>query len=264
MSDYGQDETGEGMFNHSFAKGLKVLFAFRGEHSSMSLSEVARALGMTISSAQRTLYTLEKLNLIRKSARSRKYSLTLRALELGHNYIASNPLIQAADPFLAELSNITGETVNLTEPMDTEMVYVSRVVAPKFIPIHMPLGSRIPMYCTASGRAYLSTLDDDEVRAILEASSLRRHTQWTETDPDNLLALIQDVRRTGIAHNKEELFLGDMTIGAPIVGRHGKPVAAVHIVAPTSRWTLEQARARLGPPLLDCVRGITNAVRSIV
>jgi len=263
MRDQRDAEASDGMFNHSFAKGLKVLFAFRGDQSAMSLSEVAQALELSISSAQRTLYTLEKLGLIHKSPRTRKYSLTLRALELGYNYIAANTLVEAANPFLAELSNITGETVNLTEPMDTEMVYVSRVVAAKFIPIHMPIGSRIPMYCTACGRAYLSALPEDEARALLAASDLQRHTQWTETDPARLMDLIQEARRTGIAHNKEELFLADMTLAAPIVGRRGAPVAAVHIVAPTSRWTLDEAFARLGPALLDCARGITNAVRNI-
>lgn len=263
MRNRSEAETNDGMFNQSFAKGLKVLFAFRGVHSAMSLSEVAQTLDLSISSAQRTLYTLETLGLIRKSSKTRKYSLTLRALELGYNYIAADTLVEAANPFLAELSNITGETVNLTEPSDTEMVYVSRVVAAKFIPIHMPIGSRIPMYCTACGRAYLSALPEDEAKALLAASPIERHTQWTETSPARLMKIVQEARRTGIAHNKEELFLGDMTLAAPIMGRRGVPVAVVHIVAPTSRWTLEDARARLGPTLLDCARGIANAVRSI-
>jgi len=251
------------MFNHSFAKGLKVLFAFKGSNGSMSLSEVAKQLQMSISSTQRFLYTLEKLGLVAKSPGTKKYRLTLGVLELGYNYIASDPLVEAANPFLAELSNITGETTNLTKPIGLDMIYVSRVVAAKFIPIHMPTGSRIPMYCTGSGRAYLSALPDDEVQRMLKASTLTRHTQWTETDPDRIFNLIAQSRRNGYAYNKEELFLGDMTLAAPIIGGNGTPVACVHIVAPTSRWTLEEAQARLAPPLLACARGVMNAARSI-
>lgn len=262
MLDLEDVDLKNGMFNLSFAKGLNVLFAFRGSQSTMSLSELAGALDISISSAQRTVYTLEKLGLIQKSPKTRKYRLTLRVLELANNFISADPLVEAANPFLAELSNITGETAVLTEPLDNEMVYVSRIVAAKFIPIHMPTGSRIPMYCTGSGRAYLSALPDDQIRRILASSNLKRHTQWTETDPVRLFEIIQEVRRVGIAQNKEELFLGDMTIAAPIIGRSGMPVACVHIVAPTSRWTLEEARARLQPALLDCARGIANAVRA--
>lgn len=256
-------DASDSMFNHSFAKGLKVLFAFKGSHGAMSLSEVAKELQMSISATQRFLYTLEKLGLVAKSPGSKKYRLTLSVLELGYNYIAADALVEAANPFLAELSNITGETTNLTKPIGLDMIYVSRVVAAKFIPIHMPTGSRIPMYCTGSGRAYLSALPDDQVRAMLKASTLTTYTQWTETDPIKLFELIADSRRTGFAYNKEELFLGDMTLGAPIIGGSGAPVACVHIVAPTSRWTLEEAQKRLGPPLVACARGIVNAVRSI-
>lgn len=253
----------DSMFNHSFAKGLKVLFAFKGSNHLMSLSDVAKQLAISISSAQRFLYTLEKLGLVAKAPGTKKYRLTLNVLELGYNYIAADALVEAANPFLAELSNITGETTNLTEPSGLDMVYVSRVVAAKFIPIHMPTGSRIPMFCTGSGRAYLSALPDDQIRSALEASTLKRYTQWTETDPQRLFDIITQSRRNGYAYNKEELFLGDMTLAAPIVGGTGKPVACVHIVAPTSRWTLEEAKQRLAPALLDCARGIANAVRSI-
>jgi len=251
------------MFNHSFAKGLKVLFAFKGSYSAMSLSEAAKQLDMSISSAQRFLYTLEKVGLIEKSLRTRKYRLTLSVLELGYNYIAADPVVEVANPFLAELSNVTGETVNLTKPIGLEMIYISRVVAAKFIPIHMPTGSRTPMFCTAAGRAYMSALTDEEVKEILDASDLKRYTEWTETDPNRLAEIVAQSRRLGFAYNKEELFLGDMTLAAAVVNAHGQPIACVHVVAPTSRWTLEDAQKRLSPPLLNCARGLANALRSI-
>lgn len=256
-------DNANGLLNHSLTKGLKALFVFRGPQSALSLSEVAQLTGSSISAAQRTIYTLERLGLIQRSPKTRKYSLTLRVLELSYNYISADALVQAANPFLAELSNITGETANLTEPLGTEMVYVSRMVSAKFVPIHMPTGSRIPMYCTGSGRAYLSALPDEQVMRILAQSDLRRHTQWTVTAPERLMDIIAQARQDGVAYNKEELFLGDMTIGAPIVNRSGVPVACVHIVAPTSRWTMDEARVRLGSALLDCARGITNAVRTL-
>ncbi|SFU26749.1 IclR family transcriptional regulator domain-containing protein, partial [Paraburkholderia aspalathi] len=53
-----------------------------------------------------------------------------------------------ANPFLAELTNNTGETTNLLEPAQFEMVYVARFASHRFIPMHMPIGCRIPMYCT--------------------------------------------------------------------------------------------------------------------
>jgi len=260
MKDQNINET---LLNSSLVKGLTVLMAFKGANATMSLTEVANELDMSISSAQRILYTLEKIGFLVKSPKSRKYRLALGVLDLAYHYMTADAVIEVANPFLTELSSVTGETVNLTKPIGTEMIYVARVVASNHIPVHMPLGSRLPMYCTASGRAYLSALPEDEAQDTLRRSELVQHTQWTETDPLRLMKLVRKYAHEGVAYNKEELFLGDMTLAAAIRSREGRPIAAVHIVAPTSRWTLEGAKAQLTAPLLHCARGIANAIRFI-
>ncbi|MGF6692325.1 IclR family pca regulon transcriptional regulator [Metapseudomonas resinovorans] len=257
------NENDNALFNQSLEKGLAVLRAFNAQRRTMNLAEVAEAAGINKSSAQRMIHTLEALGYVHKHSQTKRFQLTPRVMEIGYNYLAADTLVDVANPFLAELAQITGETTNLTEPDGLEMVYVARFVAPKFIPIHMPIGSRIPMYCTGSGRAYLSALGDDEVRAALEASELKRQTQFTLTGMDDILAQIETTRRKGYAINNEELFLGDMTIAAPILGSQGRPVASVHVVAPTSRWTLEDAERRLAPAVIECARAIRTSIRTL-
>jgi DNA-binding IclR family transcriptional regulator len=194
---------------------------------------------------------------------TRRYQLTPRVMQIGFNYLAADTLIDVANPFLSELTNITGETTNLTEPDDDEMVYVSRFVSTKFVPIHMPIGSRIPMYCTGSGRAYLSALPVDEALVRLEQMNRAAFTANTVTDLTMLGERLAEARQQGYATNREELFIGDMSIAAPVVGSQGRPVAAVHVVAPTSRWTFEDARQKLAPAVIDCARGISNSIRTL-
>jgi DNA-binding IclR family transcriptional regulator len=74
---------------------------------------------------------------------------------------------------------------------------------------------------------------------------------------------LKEARQRGYAVNREELFLGDMTIAAPIVSATGRPLGAVHLVAPTGRWSLEEMEAKLGPPLLQCARAISSSVRAL-
>ena len=119
------------------------------------------------------------------------------------------------------------------------------------------------MYCTASGRAYLSALDDDEVMAVLRASDLSSHTQFTRTSLDEILAVIAEIRRKGFAINSEELFLGDMAVAAPVRNSQGRPVASVHVVAPTSRWSREEAERRLAPAAIECARAISTSIRTL-
>ncbi|KVC77546.1 IclR family transcriptional regulator [Burkholderia ubonensis] len=257
------DQSNDLLFNQSLEKGLNVLRAFSAKRRTMTLAEVAEAAAMTKSSAQRMVYTLEKLGYIRKHPVTRRYQLTPRVMRIGFNYLAADTLIDVANPFLSELTNMTGETSNLTEPDDDEMVYVARFVSTKFVPIHMPIGSRIPMYCTGSGRAFLSALPPGEARDRLCQMAREPFTPRTVTALDDLVALLDDARRNGYATNQEELFIGDMSIAAPVLGNQGRPVAAVHVVAPTSRWTLDEALRKLAPTVIDCARGISNSIRTL-
>jgi len=251
------------LFNHSLQKGLAVLCAFSVQRRSMTLTDVAEATGMNKSSAQRLVFTLEALGFVRKNAQTRRYQLTPRVMRIGFNYVAAHPLIDLANPFLSELTQLTTETTCLTEADGLDMVYLARFISTQSVPVHMPIGSRIPIYCTACGRAWLSALPADETLALLRQSERCAHTRHTLTDEAAILAELEQTRQRGWALNREELFLGDMVLGAPVIGSHGRPVAAVHVVAPTSRWTPEAAEARLAPALLACARSLSNAARNL-
>ncbi|AXW60606.1 IclR family transcriptional regulator [Ralstonia solanacearum] len=251
------------LFNQSLEKGLAVLGAFNAQRRTMTIAEVAAATGINKSSAQRMVYTLEQLGYLRKHPQTRRYQLTPAVMKIGFNYLAANTLIDVANPFLAELTKVTTETSCLTEPDQGEMVYVARFVSAQFVPVHMPIGSRIPMYCTASGRAYLAALPEREAQAIVETSERIAHTMHTRTGVADIMETLREARQRGYAVNREELFLGDMTIAAPIIGGNGKPLGAIHLVAPTGRWTVEDMEAKLAPPLLQCARAVSTSVRAL-
>src|SRR3546814_14162303 len=73
----------------------------------MTMGDVAEAIHISRSSAQRMVFTLEQLGYLKKHVKTQRYHLTVQALELGFNYLSTNTLIDIANPFLAELSNIT-------------------------------------------------------------------------------------------------------------------------------------------------------------
>ena len=110
------DDAPDALFNQSLEKGIAVLRAFSAQRRTMTLPEVAEATSITKSSAQRMIYTLEKLGYVKKHPRTKRYQLALKAMQIGFNYLAADTLIDVANPFLSELTNVTGETTNLTEP----------------------------------------------------------------------------------------------------------------------------------------------------
>lgn len=248
------------LFNQSLEKGLAVLRAFDASHRTLTLAELAELTGMTKGSAQRTVHTLQVLGYVGKHPRTRRFQLLPRAMEIGANYLVGHPLVQVAHPYLAQLAHASGETANVTEPVGQDMLYLAQLITSKHIPVFTPVGMRIPMYCSSCGRAYLSTLADEEVRRILQASARAARTRHTLTDVEAIFAQVQQCRQVGYATNSEELFLGDMGLAAPLVDRQGQPVGALHLSPPTSRWTMDEARKKLAPMLIECARAISSTI----
>ena len=249
---------GDPLFNRSAEKAFAILASFSAERRTLNLGEIAATVGMTKSSAQRCTHTLERLGYLKRETRGGRWVLAPRVLGIAHAYFASHPLIENATTHLIDLNQACGESVNLSEPDGSDMVFIARFPSHKRFFIHMPIGRRLPMYCTASGRAYLSALPRAETQRILRASALRSLTPHTITDPKQILKLIAAARKMGYAWSDQECYRGDLTIAAAVLGDDGRPVAAINISGPTSRWTLNDLRVKLSPLLLETARAVSG------
>ena len=171
-------------------------------------------------------------------------------------------MIEQATPHLVDLNQASGESVSLSEPDGTDMVYVARFPGRKRFFIHMPVGHRLPMYCTAAGRAYLSALPRAEAMQILQRSVIRQFTPYTTTELNRLEALVDAARKAGYAWADQESYRGDLTIGAAILGDDGRPIAAVNVAGPTSRWSLDELRSKLSSVLIETARAASSGIAS--
>ncbi len=256
--------TGDTLFNQSVEKAFAVLQAFAAADSrALGLAEIAAATHMTPSSAQRSLHTLVRLGYLRRDARLHGWALTPRTLDVGYPYLAGHPVIEQATPHLIDLNQACGESVSLSEPDGVDMVFIARFPSRKPFFIHMPVGRRLPMYCTAAGRAYLSALSPAEAQAIVERSTLRRFTPTTLHQMPAILARIAEAREAGYAWANQEYYRGDLTIAAPILGEGGRPVSAINIAGTTSRSTLEELRQQFAPLLIAAARAASSSVAAL-
>jgi DNA-binding IclR family transcriptional regulator len=151
------------LYNQSVEKAFAILGAYTGERRALGLEELAAAAGMTVSSAQRCVHTLVRLGLLRRDADQRGWSPTAKTLSVGYGYLAGNHVIEQATTHLVDLNQACEESVSLSEPDDVEMVFVARFPSHKRFLIHMPVGRRLPMYCTAAARG--SARDHRPLRA---------------------------------------------------------------------------------------------------
>ena len=250
------------LFNQSVAKAFAVLGAFSAEHRVRGLAEIAQAAGMTSGSAQRCVHTLVELGYLKRVQRPAGWALAVRALGIGYPYLAGHAVLEQATTHLADLNHATGESVSLSEPDHPDMVYIARFPSHKRFFIHMPVGQRLPIYCTASGRAFLSALPRDEASDLLERCERRKLTPHTLCDVPRILAIVDEAREVGVAWASQECYLGDLTIAAPVLGPAGRPVAAVNVAGPTSRWSLADLRRQLAPLLIQTAQAASGRNRA--
>jgi len=246
------------LFNQSLEKGLAVLLAFNPQSESLNLADIAQKCGMSKSAAQRFSHTLEVLGYLRKDPATKRYSLTPATLELGYRYLLVNRTVERANPFLLDLNRACGETVNYSEPDGSDMVYVGRFPTNRTTPVHMPLGRRLPMYCTSSGRAYLSVLPPEQRAALLEACDRVAYTPTTITELPKLLALCDEAAKRGYAFAVSEYYAGDLNVGAVVLDAAGRPLGAVNISAPSTRWTMARVHKELAPLVIQTARLIST------
>ena len=247
------------LFVQSLATGIAVLNVFGPENRALNLPEIAALAGISKSATQRFAFTLEALGLLEKNPVTKRYSLSSSTLEIGCKYLESHALLSRANPFLLELNRNSGETVNLAEPSGTDMIYIGRFPSPMRLLVHMPVGRRIPIYCSSAGRAYLSALGDEQARECLLACERVRYTPNTMTDIDSLMDELRLSRERGFAYCNEEYFRGDLALAVPIFESGHRVVAALQMSVLAGKWTLKRAVARLIPMMQETAQLISTA-----
>lgn len=241
-------------FVQSLERGISVIRAFSAEHSRLTLSDVARETGLTRAAARRFLLTLEHLGYVAQDGRL--FWLRPSVLQIGYAYLSSLSLAQIAQDHLEELATELHESCSASVLDGDDIVYVARAATNRIMTISLSVGTRLPAYCTSMGRVLLAALDDDELDAYLERTTLEPLTSRTITDPTRLREEIMRVRSQGWCLLDQELEIGVRSVAFPLHDADYRVVAAVNASAHGARVPLDTMRKEYVPALRDCAARI--------
>ncbi len=234
-------------FVSTLHKGLEVLTCFSRQAVRLTVSEAARLTGSTPASARRSLVTLHALGYLHSDGKH--YWMGERALLVAHAYIASRPMPQLAQPLLDALSERTRESASLGKLVEGDALIVARSTARRSLSTGLGIGSRLPGYCSAMGRALLASLPAEEARRRLQAMPRRALTPRTVWKADDVMALLQRCREEGWAGNDGELEIGVRSMAVPVFDREGGTVGAMSIAVRVERMTMAEFRDAFLPVL---------------
>ncbi|MFP5070372.1 IclR family transcriptional regulator C-terminal domain-containing protein [Pseudonocardia nantongensis] len=249
----------------SLARGLAVIRSFGAGRPAQSLSDVARATGLTRAAARRFLLTLADEGYVRTDGRL--FTLTPRVLELGWSYLSAMGLPEVAAPHLERLVSAVGESASVSvldgDPeTGYDVVYVARVPTSRIMAVTITIGTRFPAYATSMGRVLLAALPPATLDRHLGHLAPEALTAHTVAAPAALRAELERVRADGHCVVDQELEAGLRSVAVPVHDRAGRVVAAANVSTHASRRDAGSLRTEILPELRACADGIEADFRA--
>ncbi len=219
----------------SVARAFSLLEHLADAGGALGVTEMATVSGLPPPTIHRLLRSLVSQGYVRQDS-SRRYAIGPRLIRIGE--AASRMLGAWATPFLTELVQRVGETANMALLDGDGAVYVAQVPSRNTVRMFTEVGRVVQLPSTGVGKALLSLLSDDEIRAIVARTGLPAVTEHTITSPSELLASVERARRIGYTIDNGEQELGVRCVAVPIPGLPFK--AALSVSGPSSRVSVGQ------------------------
>jgi DNA-binding IclR family transcriptional regulator len=229
-------------------RGLRLLNLFSESPRGLTAKQVAGLTRLPVSTVHRFLANLVTAGFLNRDGDG-NHHLGIACFSIGQAAAAQLDIRRLSLPYLRELNQKTRETIHLTVRHGMSAVYVEKLDSPEPLRIHSRIGASVPLYCTAVGKIMLAYMPPDELDRILPELGMKR---WTQNSVGNLQELkteLYRVRKNGYACDLEEHELHIRCVAAPIWDHTGNVQSSLSITAPTVRMPV--ARLRQLAPMIQ-------------
>ncbi|MET0277508.1 MAG: IclR family transcriptional regulator [Pseudorhodoplanes sp.] len=224
----------------SVDRALSLLEALAEAGGEASLTDLSRRTCLNVSTCHHLLSTLVNWGYVAKVPGRRSYALGARVLYLGHACLRQVDLPRKAQVHIDRINHITGETVHLAVlQADTIVTLVKREARHAVRVDTGMVGRSDAPHATATGKAMIAWLPEDQMRRMLQPHGMKKFTDNTIVDFDVLIEELRHVRRNGVAIDREEFQPGVICVGSAIRDHSGAVVGAISASAPAMRATDE-------------------------
>lgn len=220
------------------AKGLAIIEAFSPQRTRLTVAEAAQASATSRASARRCLLTLTELGYLEFDGKY--FRPQPRLLALSAAYSGTRALPQIAQPFLKATRDELGESISLAVLDRDAALFVARSEAERLVTTGISIGTRIDLYCSATGRVLLAAWDEASVLGYLDRAKIKARTKYSLVKQTALREAVRNASRQGYATTDQELEIGLRSIAVPVIDSRGATVGAMSASASTARISLQQ------------------------
>lgn len=214
------------------AMGVLEVFSFNDE---LTLNEIVDKTGLPKTTAFRAIKTFLVLDYLCYEPETRKYTLSPKLFRLGSIAINARPLSRWARPLMEQIRDEFGETVHLNIKSGDERMCIESLASTHPLQVDMPVGHRSPLYAGATAKVLLAGMGDEEIERYFHRVSLRKLTERTVVDFEQLWSEIREIRKLGYGMSYGERVKGVVSISVPIYDARDEVSAGLSVLIPTVR-----------------------------
>ncbi|MGV3553563.1 IclR family transcriptional regulator domain-containing protein [Rhizobium sp.] len=245
-------------FVEALAKGLAILECFDATHAEMTLSEVARRVGLSPAAARRSLITLQTLGYV--GQKDKRFHLRPKIMTLSSSFYFSTRIEEVLQPNLRALVEQWGDASSIGTLDGDDVIYIAHVSVQRARRAAAVIGARYPACATSLGRVLLAGLPDAALDRYIAHVRPAALTSKSITDPKLLRVEIMDVRDAGYSTTVDQLDYGITALAVPIRDIEGRTIAALNTSGYTGKVTPETLVTERLPALREAASNIAHEI----
>lgn len=246
----------------AFSKFMAVLQRIADATEPPGIVQLAAQTGYPRPTVYRIVGALIAEGLVVPSPYGGGFALGPRLISLASRSWERSDLRVAAADALQALRDATSETVHLAVRSGLDMVYVEKLESPHAVRMASRIGTRVTLYSSSVGKAYLAALDASARDALSGRLAFERFTPNTIVDRDALRAELEATRMRGYAEDREENEAQIFCYGGAVCGPDGQPVACISVSIPLFRKSETPLESYIVPLKAAC-RAVEERIASI-
>lgn len=224
-------------------KALDILDSVATAGRPVRFSELLEGSAHPKATLYRFLQTLTNQGMLSYDAERQTYALGLRLVRLAHSAWQQSSLAPLSRPYLQDLAHQVGETIHLAQMEQGQVLFVDKHKTTDRFETLAQAGRVAPAHCTGVGKAILAFMSPDRLERAMKHQTFVQFTAATLTSEHALMNEFEDIRKFGVAYDREEHEEGIISIAAPILTLSGRVIGAVSIASSTNRNSIETLTA---------------------
>lgn len=240
-------------------RAFSILEFVAGQLKAVTVADIGKSLDLPLPTAHRLVGNLEARGLIQRAPGTKRYVVGNALVLLAGKTIGSAFRTARRHAVLQSVAAEIGEQCEIGIVRNNLVAYVDSVRATAPQALQFDPGNSAPLYCTSTGKIYLSLLPAKAREKLVRSFRMEQHTDRTITDPIELLAVLEKTRADGWARTNEEFVKGVVGCAVPILAPDGTLIACLGVSVPAARVSFD-ALERFRVPLTRAANLLSETI----